>query len=140
MKKSNKFILPQNHKATVIKAGKEICLYDQIQASKDDAEIETVLKKYGCLDSMQVNKQEILENYEHITELKDVLEQNRQIEELFMNLPVEERAKFGHNVQQFIQEGIPYYEKELKNINDKIIEEQQKILQIQKDTANNDTK
>lgn len=121
--RSDKYSQKFDRFMTVEQAGKKICFYDIIQAAKDDAEIETVLIKYGCLDPIIVNKEEICKEYNEATELKSMLDQNKKIEDLFYNLPLEEREKFGHDIDRFVQEGIPRYEKELKELNDKILNE-----------------
>lgn len=93
----------------VIKAGKKINCYEEIQNNREDTEIYPTLEKYGCLDRMQLTVQDATELYADLTgqsfELRDLINQQKKAEEMWNNLPLDVRREFNHSKQDFLNNG-----------------------------------
>ena len=123
----------------VIKAGKKINVYQSIQENREDTEIYPTLEKYGCIEdtikAMEKNKQEIYQDLRGIKDLRGVLQQQQEAQNLWDNLPLEVRREFGHNSNEFMEKG----ENWLKNKIDAEIKANQPIIKtpIIKDEVKN---
>lgn len=102
-------------KIFLTKAGKTYNVYDAIQAANIDTDIHEVLKKYHCTtdEAIEFMKEkggmpgiygEFAELQEKCQTMQDVLELKKHADELFYNLPVEVRDKYGHNLQNFFKD------------------------------------
>ena len=98
-------------KAIIIKQGKEIDVDAMIQAGREDTEIYPTLEKYGCLDKLEIDNKGVYGDFREIKSLENIIEQNEKATNLWNNLPLEVREKFGNDKTKFLNEG----EKWLKN-------------------------
>lgn len=106
-------------KITVKMAGKEINVYDFIQAGREDTEIYPVLEKYGCIDKIKRTDQELYADITAIQKLdglRGIVEQQRQAKEMFEQLPMEIRKEFNNSLNEFSLKAPEY----LQNLAEKI--------------------
>ncbi len=93
----------------VIKAGKKINCYEEIQKNRDDTEIYPTLEKYGCLERMQLTVNDAESLYADLTgqkfELRDILNQQKKANEMWENLPLDVRREFNHSKKEFLTKG-----------------------------------
>lgn len=115
-------------KITIVKAGKEYNVYDYIQAQREDTEIYPTLEKYGNIKALERPAKEVYADVSNALELRDLLDQDKKLEELFYSLPLEERREFDNDFYKFKANGLEYYNKKaIKEIekNRKLREEQE---------------
>ena len=98
-------------KITIKRNGKNINLYDMIQENKGDSDIYECLQKYGTLQPITLDYPGFYAEFEQTMTIKDSLELQNKIQDLFDGLPKEERAKFNNSVHQFKDQGLEYYKK-----------------------------
>lgn len=101
-------------KITMKRAGKEINVYDFIQASREDTEIYEVLEKYGCIDKIKRTDQELYADITAIQKLdglRGMVEQQRQAKEMFEQLPFEIRKEFNNSLNEFSLKAPEYLQK-----------------------------
>lgn len=106
-------------KITVKMAGKEINVYDFIQAGREDTEIYPVLEKYGCLDRIKRTDEELYQDVTAIQKLdglRGMVEQQRKAQEMFESLPMETRKYFNNSLNDFSLHAQEY----LQNLGEKI--------------------
>lgn len=93
------------------KQGKKINVYDFIQEGREDTEIYPTLEKYGCIDKMMLNREDIFANYTEIQGLKDLRglkELEIKSKQMFYNLPPEIRQEFDNDINKFTKNGEKY--------------------------------
>lgn len=99
----------------VEKCGKKINCYDAIQAANIDTNIYEVMKKYHCTEDQAAEymkeKGGVQGVYADIRELQtkmqdigDAIGLVQTAQQMFENLPVEVRKKYGHNLEVFLKE------------------------------------
>lgn len=114
-----------------IKNGEKINVYDFIQSGREDTEIYPTLEKYGSIKRMELDTPAVYGKFTEIQNLRDCLEQKKQADDMWNALPLEIRQTFNHNKYDFMNNGMQWLEKRLK-------EEQAKNTQItQESEANN---
>lgn len=126
-----------DHKKISFKrAGQKINIYDLIQASREDTEIYPTLEKYGMLPSIETAEQFMANRakgffaeFEKTMDKRDFHELQIKAEESWKSLPREIREKFHNNREEFMNEGLEWYNAELKKAQDqaefnKIVNEQ----------------
>lgn len=95
-----------NLKETIKMAGKEIVLYNYIQENREDTEIIPTLEKYGCIDKMQTNYNQVYIDTKMIPKnIFDAKKKRDAVIEIFENMAYKDRAEFNHNVDEFIEKG-----------------------------------
>lgn len=101
---------------TLTKAGQTFNVYDKIQEAREDTEIEPTLKKYGCIDRMILNKEDIYADFTKFgsLDLRDIKEQQKLANNMWQKLPLETRQHFNNDKNIFIKEGEAY----IKNLID----------------------
>ena len=114
---------------TFIKAGKEINVYELIQANREDTEIIPTLEKYGSIQRMQTNKIQLYQDVTQMSDLRNALEKINKGKEIWKNLDTNIKNIFNNDVNKFINEAPEYYKKEKQ----KLELEQNKEQQIQKE-------
>lgn len=92
-------------KITITKAGKTYNVYDMIQEAREDTEIYATLEKYGCIDKMTLNAELMYGDFRNFLDLRGMQEQNIAAKNMWNNLPWEIRAKFGNNINEFVDKG-----------------------------------
>lgn len=132
-------------KIFIEKAGVKNNVYDLIQANREDTEIIPTLEKYGCIDRMMLNVQDVYGEFGKYKSLRDIQEQQKQANMMWNNLPLETRREFNHNKYTFLKDG----EKWLKNKIEKMAKENEKQTTTEQkqevqtsttETANNGSK
>lgn len=92
-------------KISITKAGKTYNVYDFIQEGRDDTEIYPTLEKYGCIDKLKMDTQEVYNNFSKLSDMRDIIEQKKEADLIWENLPLEVRSEFGNNQQEFLRDG-----------------------------------
>lgn len=112
---------------TLKKAGKEINVYDAIQANREDTEIYPTLEKYGCIDRMMLNSEGVYADFTIFKGLREIKEQQEMANNMFYNLPLEIRQVFNNDKNIFMRDG----EKWLKNkINEEKVAKEKELAEI----------
>ena len=93
------------------KAGKKFNVYDKIQEAREDTEIIPTLKKYGCIDPMELNHHAVYGDFREFNDLRTLKEQQIKANNMFYNLPLETRQKFNNDINQFMKDGEKYIKK-----------------------------
>lgn len=110
------------------KNGKKINVYDMIQENREDTEIYPTLEKYGCIDKMMLNREDVYADYTKLQEMRDyrgIKDFENQAKNMFYNLPLEVRQEFDNDINKFTR-GADEYVAKLKKEDLKKIEENQK--------------
>lgn len=132
-KRGDRKIVQQNfdkEKIMLTKAGKTYNVYDAIQAANVDTDIYEVLKKYHCSTDQAVEFMkekggmqgiygEFAELQTKCQSMQDVLSLKQKADELFYNLPVEVRSKYGHNLEEFFKDLEKNSKKQTEPVNEK---------------------
>lgn len=105
MKRERKAQSYDKNKIFITRLGKKINLFDLIQESKDDSEITTCMKKYGCIEPLGVDYKKTYENYMEIRELRDIYDAKKRADELWDTLPTEVKDEFNGNANEFMNNG-----------------------------------
>lgn len=129
--KSMKFAQEYDRKTiTITKGGKTYNLYDSIQAAREDTEIYPTLEKYGNLQRMENNPNLIYADISEALDLRGLYNQDIRLQEIFENLPTEERKQFNNDFYQFKEFGLKHYEEKAKAEIEEI--KKQKEIEFQK--------
>lgn len=97
------------------KAGKKYVFYDVIQAAREDTEIYPTLEKYGCLDPIMINKQNLYADLTSLkTDLRSLTEQNMRADELWNQLPGKIKAQFDNSRDLFMKDGEAWLKSEIE--------------------------
>lgn len=119
-----------------IKYGKPIKIYDFIQENANETNIYKNLEKYGSLENalqiMNRIRPQIMGDFEKLEDLRSISEKKIQFENIWNQLPVEEKAKFNNNISDFMDNGYKYYTEQIQ----KEIEKQQQQQQQNKGGEN----
>ena len=102
-------------KITYMKCGKEINVYDEIQANREDTEIIPTLRKYGNLKPMEVDYQAMYGEFQNM-DLRDVFELRDRAKEMYDNLPAEIKAQFNDDPKEFAEKAPQWLEEKIKTI------------------------
>lgn len=84
--------------------GKKINVYDFIQEGREDTEIYPTLEKYGCIDKMMLNKEDVYADYTQLQEMQDlrgIKDFENKAKQMFYNLPLEVRKEFDNDINKF---------------------------------------
>ena len=97
-------------KIFIIKFGQKINVYDMIQENNVDTDIYKIMQKYGYSEEqaksiMAKGKEGIYADLTGINGLRDLEEKSIKAKELWESLPLEERRKYDHNINKFLQNG-----------------------------------
>lgn len=102
-------------KHDVVKRGKEtICWKDYIEQNNVDVEIYSTLKKYGTLKEEQFDYKAVAGDFDELNDLHETLAKQVKAKEMFEELPLETRALFNNDMNNFIDNGAEYCEKLIK--------------------------
>lgn len=108
-------------KIFIEKAGKKINMYDFIQESREDTEIYPTLEKYGCIDKMMLNREDVYTDYTELQKLgglRGVKDFEIKAKNMFYNLPTEIRKEFDNDINKFTK-GADDFIKKLKEEDEK---------------------
>lgn len=106
----------------VIKCGKKVYWkeYTETAQREGDVEIYPTLKKYGLqtpdmLPEKMFDNQAFIGDLEEFGDLRQNLDRKVKAEQMWLNLPIKIREKFGHSIDNFI-DGAPKFLEELKAV------------------------
>lgn len=102
-------------KITYVKCGKEINIYDEIQANRTDTEIIPTLRKYGNLKPLEVDYQGMYGEFEKM-DLRDVYELKEKAENMYDQLPAEIKAQFNDDPREFLEKAPKWLEEKIKTL------------------------
>lgn len=107
---------------SLTKAGQTFNVYDKIQEGREDTEIYPTLQKYGCIDRMMLNKEDIYQDFKNFKNisLRDLKAQQQLANNMWQKLPLETRQKFNNDKNVFLKDGEKYIkqliDEDLKNM------------------------
>ena len=115
----------------ITKAGKTYNVYQAIQEAREDTEIMPTLKKYGCIEGhMTVDAGKMFDDFTKYNDLRGVLEQKKQAEQMFYSLPADIRNSFNNDINQFTKNGKEW-------LNNRIAEKDKRFINVKPITENN---
>lgn len=100
-------------KITYVKCGKEINVYDEIQANRVDTEIIPTLRKYGNLKPLEVDYQGMYGEFQKM-DLRDVYDLKQKADDMFDSLPAEIKAQFNNDAKEFAEKAPKWLEEKIK--------------------------
>lgn len=100
-------------KITVTKAGQTYNVYEMIQANRDETEIYKVIEKYGTIQPMCMDVGKVYGQFKEMT-LMDVLGQQKVVNDMWLNLPLEVRDEFNNDIHNFRKNGENWLENKQK--------------------------
>lgn len=123
------------------KAGKKINMYDFIQEGREDTEIYPTLEKYGCIDKMIINREDVYADYTELQKLeglRGIKDYEIKAKNMFYNLPTEIRKEFDNDINKFTRGADDFIKKlkaedEKKAVKAKIEKEATKVAETIKD-------
>lgn len=135
-------------KITITKAGVTVNVYDQIQANNVDTDIYEVAKKYHIMpdEATELMKEkggqqgiylDIREIQDKIKDIGDVQEVANKAQELFEQLPVEIKQKYGNDLSLWYKDQEKKYNKDQE---EKLRKEQEEKLRKEQEIKNTKTK
>lgn len=135
-------------KITITKGGNTVNVYDQIQANNVDTDIYEVAKKYHMIadEAAEFMKEkggqqgiymDIREIQDKIQNIGDVQQVANQAQELFEQLPVEIKQKYGNNLSLWYKDQEEKYKKDQE---EKLRKEQELKNNKTKQEVTNETK
>lgn len=96
----------------VVKRGKDkICWKEYIANNNVDVELYDTLKKYGTFKEDQFDYKAIAGDFENLNDLHETLAKQVKAKEMFEELPLETRAIFNNDMNNFIDNGAEYCNK-----------------------------
>lgn len=101
-------------KIFIEKCGKKINVYDMIQEAREDTEIYPTLEKYGCIDKMMLNHEDVYTDYTELQKMRDlrgIKDYQIQANNMFYNLPPEVRKEFDNDINKFTKGADKYIER-----------------------------
>lgn len=125
----------------IIKKGQKIFIKEFTKQANQDCEIYPTLEKYGLTTPEQLpekmfDNQAYIGDLEEFQDLRTNLDRQLKAKQMWQNLPLTIREKFGHDINRFIDES-PKFLEELKNK----VAQQQKLVEpskpIVKEEGNN---
>ena len=100
---------------TITMSGKTYNMYDSIQEAREDTEIYPTLEKYGCLDPIMVNKEQMyLDLRGWKTDARSLTEMTMKADEMWNKLPHDIKAKFENNRDIFMRDGEKWLKSEIE--------------------------
>lgn len=109
-------------KIFIEKSGKKINVYDMIQEAREDTEIYPTLEKYGCIDKMMLNREDVYADYTELQKLeglRGIKDYEIKAKNMFYSLPTEVRKEFDNDINKFTR-GADDFIKKLKAEEEKI--------------------
>lgn len=109
----------------LIRAGQELDVREWIDAGREDTELYETLEKYGCIDRMIVDKEQVFGDLSEIMDLRSSIDQINKAEELWERLPLDFKKEFLNDKNEFIRNGMEILKKKI-DTETKVIETQLK--------------
>lgn len=98
----------------IIRAGQELDVRSWIEEGREDTELYKTLEKYGCIDRMIVNKEQVFGDLTEIMDLRNSMDQMREANKLWEGLPLDFRKEFLNDKNEFMRNGIDYLKKKIE--------------------------
>lgn len=98
----------------IIRAGKELDVREWIDAGREDTELYETLNKYGCIDRMIVDKEQVFGDLTSIMSLRDSMDQMKEANNLWNSLPLDFRKEFLNDKTEFMRNGMDYLKKKIE--------------------------
>lgn len=95
------------------RAGQILDVREWIDSGREDTELYVTLEKYGCIDRMIVDKEQVYGDITQIMDLKDSMEQIKQADELWESLPLDFRKQFLNDKTEFMRNGLDYLKNQI---------------------------
>lgn len=96
------------------RAGQELDVRTWIEENREDTEIYPTLEKYGCIDKLIVNTQQVYGDLTKILDLRSSIEQIKQADKLWNSLPLDIRKEFLGDKKRFMEEGLDWLKKKIE--------------------------
>lgn len=97
----------------IIRAGKEIHVREWIESGREDTELYPTLEKYGSIERIIVDREQIYGDLSKIKDLRDSIEKMKEADNMWMNLPLELRKEFLNDKNEFMRNGLDYLKKKI---------------------------
>lgn len=107
---------------TIKRAGQILNVREWIDSAREDTELYKTLEKYGCIDRMLINVEDVYGDMTQIMDLRDSLEQIRQADKLWETLPLDFRKEFLNDKKEFMRSGMDYLKKKIDAQKEKVVE------------------
>lgn len=104
----------------IIRAGQEIDVRTWIEEGREDTEIYPTLEKYGCIDKLIVNTEQVYGDLTKILDLRSSIEQVKKADNLWNSLPLEIRKEFLGDKKRFMEEGLDWLKKKIEKEKEEI--------------------
>lgn len=102
-------------KTTYTKYGKEVNVYDEIQANRVDTEIVPTLRKYGNLKPLEMDYQGMYGEFQNM-DLRDVYQAKDKAEKLYNELPADIKAQFNDDPREFMEKAPKWLDEKIKTL------------------------
>lgn len=102
------------------RAGQELDVRTWIEEGREDTEIYPTLEKYGCIDKLIVNTQQVYGDLTEILDLRSSIEQIKKADELWKSLPLDMRKEFLGDKKRFMEEGLDWLKKKIEKEKEEI--------------------
>lgn len=107
-------------KHETVKRGKDTINWrDYIRANNVDVELYATLKKYGCIKEQQLNAKALYGEFEEFADMTGAHNKRVELDRMFKSLPLETRAMFNNDIDEFADHGHEYVEKIVKDEQEK---------------------
>lgn len=100
-------------KITLKQGNKEFNVYNLIQESREDTEIVPTLLKYGSIERLKLNKEELYQDFTNMEKQRSLADQIRYADNMFYTLPYEYRKEFKNDKYEFMKNGKEWIEKKI---------------------------
>lgn len=97
----------------LMRAGQELDVREWIDAGREDTELYKTLEKYGCIDRMIVDKEQVFGDLSEVMDLRDSIEQMKKADQLWDSLPLDFRKEFLNDKHEFIKNGMSVLKKKI---------------------------
>lgn len=125
-------------KITLKMGNKEFNVYNMIQEAREDTEIVPTLEKYGSIERLILNKEELYQDFSNMEKQRSLADQIKYADNMFYTLPLEIRQEFKNNKYEFMKNGKKWVENKIKA---EKLEKEEKMkqheMEIQKNVQNN---
>lgn len=125
-------------KIFIVRNGKKINQYDEIQANNVDTDIYKVIEKYHgdesqAIEAMKSNIPLMYGEFQNM-DLKDMQLRHQKVLEMWNDLPLSVREQFHNNMNEFAKNGQEWLEGQIK-----LLEEEQKQQEQQQEITTEGT-
>ena len=100
---------------TYKKCGKEINVFDEIQANREDTEIIPTLRKYGNLKPLEIDAEGMYGEFKAMN-LEDAYAVTEKAQELYDQLPAEIKKIFNDDPKEFLNKAPKWLEEKIQTV------------------------